>query len=559
MTFDQNDTDFVDHLTGELNSAPEPTADDALLARIHATLAATDEQAKQSSPSRWPWQIATAAAAVLLIAAIVRGTRPVTAGSMTGTLHFDPATPQPGQTIRVRYEPAATLARFDRVRLRARFRTSSDIPSTWFESQVTAAQLTRDRTGAFVGSFLFPDSVVFGAFAVEDESARYVDSNRRSLWTLLASDSTGTPTFEALEQRTDDIATTNWELSLATMARATKIHPDQVRGWVILYTLQQSILTRAARDSVTAAHRARLPLLDDRFSRGGVTSDELGAMVSFAEMFGDTTRARRWMAQLTRSNPRGIWGINPMIAVGSKLLAKSPRDAHAFYDSLWTAVGGVHPGVANFGIVAAQAAKDSAAVSIWFRRALSSGNVDTAQTATMMLRTPGLADEALALLRSLLVTTPASFDSRRDLELTRAAAQPVEDDRRARILESLGTALVGLGQTRAGVDTLALAASIGWNPPLYRKLAATAFALGDTARALDALAHAAADPATVGSLADSARTIAGASFDSAAWITRVARARTEMKRRMLSRAERTVLPNVTLVDSTGRSRSLGDL
>lgn len=561
MMLDQKDAEFVRQLQDHLRQSPEPFADDALRARIHATLETAPPVARPSAASRLRWRRAMiAAAAVVLVAVLLRDTGSATAGAMAGVLHFDPAAPRPGQEIRVRYEPSAPLARFDHLRLRARFRTARDVPSNWLESQVVAARLERDRSGAFVGSFVFPDSAVFGAFAVEDDDARWVDANRRSLWTLLASDSAGTPTFEALEQRINDVATTNWELALATAKRATELHPDQVRGWVILLSLQQSILGRAERDSVLAAHRARLPALDERFASGTVDPDELGAMVSYAEMLRDAARASRWGERLARSNPRGVWGINAAANPGFAQLSTNPRAALAFFDSLWVAVGAVHPGITNFGLAAAQAVKDSAAVATWFHRALAAGTSDTTQLATAMVHTPGLEREAMALLRTALRLTPDEVDRRRALEHTRAASRPEEEDRRAHILETLGDALVARGQLRAGVDTLAAAASIGWNPPLYRKLASAAFTMGDTGLALDALAHAAADPLAEATVAaDSARLLAGRAFDAGAWGEQVERARAVMRQRMLARAERTSIPEVTVTDSSGRPRRLADL
>jgi hypothetical protein len=282
-------------------------------------------------------------------------------------------------------------------------------------------------------------------------------------------------------------------------------------------------------------------------------------MVSYAKLLNDTVRVQRWRDLLVRSNPGGVWGLTEYNYRGIALIPKQPRQALAFFDSLWTAVGPVHPGITIFGFSAAQAANDSAALETWFHRTLASGHADSIQTASMMLRVPSLADEALGLLRAALVTTEAAADGRRDLELSRTAARSAEEDRRARTLDALGNALITRGRLRAGVDTLALAATIGWSPPRYRTVAAKALTLGDTVQAIEAFAHVAADPATVASFADSVRTLVGPRFDAQSWKQLVSGATAEMKRRMLARAERTALPNVSITDARARSRRLSEL
>lgn len=561
MKLDHDETEFAARVVERLRRVRSAHADDALLARVHATLAA-GPQREPASRRTWPrWLVAIAVAALIAVV-VLRPAESLTAGAMGGTLQFDPPTARPGQTIHVRYQPNAALSRFDHVRLRARFRTPFAIPINEFERQVEVARLTPDRSGVFVGSFVFPDSAVFGAFAVEDDDARFVDANQRSLWTLLVADSAGVPTFEALEQRINDVATTNWELSLETAQRATSLHPDQVRGWVILWSLQQSILSRAGRDSAFAQHRTRLPKLDQRFASAEISSDELGAMVNYAGMLRDTVRGTRWSERLMRSNPRGVWGLYAAIDRGSRLMRGDPHHALVFFDSLWRAAGDVHPAVVGFGLTSALLAKDSATTALWIGRSLQHArvDVDTVAVAMQILEAPGFGDQAMALLRRQLRTTTADRDNQRALELARTANVPVEEERRARLLTLLANVLASRGEARASADTLALAASIGWDPALFRKLSAAALSLGDTARAIDALAHAAADPLVGATLTDSASTAFGRRFDRAAWERSVAAAREEMKSRVLKWSERTTLARiVTLSDSGGRQRQLADL
>src|SRR5437762_236399 len=82
-------------------------------------------------------------------------------------LSFSPALATSGARISVTYRPSGTLAGERSLVLRARFRPSNAeqiIPARI----LPIATLRRAPDGSFKGAFVFPDSMVLGAFAVED-------------------------------------------------------------------------------------------------------------------------------------------------------------------------------------------------------------------------------------------------------------------------------------------------------------------------------------------------------------------------------------------------------
>src|SRR5256886_10942798 len=82
----------------------------------------------------------------------------------------------------------------------------------------------------------------------------------------------------------------------------------------------------------------------------------------------------------------------------------------------------------------------------------------------------------------------------------------------------------------------------GWDVALFRDVARTRLATGDTAGALTLLAFAAADPATDSWTVDSTRRFIGSAVDTASWGRALERGRFEMRSRVLDRATRRPLP-----------------
>src|SRR4051812_11419820 len=128
--------------------------------------------------------------AVGAIIAVTLGAAGFTSTAARSDLTFSPTPATAGARISVTYRPSGTLAGERSLVLRARFRPShaeQTIPTR----VVSVATLRRTADGSFTGAFVFPDSVVLGAFAVEDSLGQRVDANGGKKWQLLTKTSKG--------------------------------------------------------------------------------------------------------------------------------------------------------------------------------------------------------------------------------------------------------------------------------------------------------------------------------------------------------------------------------
>jgi hypothetical protein len=424
-----------------------------------------------------------------------------------------------------------------------------------------ATTLTRGRDGSFHAAFQLPDSVVYAAFAIETTDGRTVDSNARRLWPMLVSDSSGTPVYEALEQQVSDLMFRNWELALESAERAAALYPTSIRAQAILATLEQSILSPIGVDSALTVHRRRVAELESRLEETpSPDPEEMGAMVTYAQMIGDTVRANRWLDRLMPARPTGLWGLN---AAMQRLLPNpGPNSVAAslVLDSLWDADGGAHPAILSAGLMTATMSGDSAAVRSWLRRASAVPDEEIGRTriAESMVQHPALHDIGLDLLRDQVRTYSIVTDAERPLWLNVAESLRARRQERYEALAVLGEALLTSGDRAAALDTLRLAAAGGWDTRTFRRIGDAALLAGDTAIAREMFARIAADASTGPDFADSAR--AHLAIGDVDWSRAVNEAATELRLRMLNLAERRPLPkSVTLTDADGKPAGLQTL
>ncbi|HET7621540.1 MAG TPA: TlpA disulfide reductase family protein [Gemmatimonadaceae bacterium] len=560
-----NVTRRIESRFAERRAAPAP---EGLKRRIRESLlqmdsAASGEQ-RATRPPRpvavrgWPFMLA--AAAILAIVAILLSmpARYLTAGATAGDLRLAPSAPARGATITASYTPSQLLAGAMRLRLRAAYRTANDLPVPSSVRRVAASTLIRDRDGAFHGTFRLPDSVVYATFAVETEDGRVVDSNARRLWPMLVSDGSGVPIYEALEQQVSDLMFRNWELALDAAKRAAALYPMKIRAQAILATLEQSILTPVALDSALTAHRRHIAELESRMEKvASPDPEEMGAMVTFAQMVGDTARARRWLDRVVVARPTGLWGLNVAIPRLVPDPDVDPAAAAAVLDSLWHADGSAHPAIVIGGLMTATRSGDSAAARSWLERtdAVPDEEIDRTRVAQSMLRQPALHESALDLLRAQVRAYSHPSDAQRPLEMDAADALRVRRQRQRAALATLGEALLADGRKRAALDTLRLAAAGGWDTETFHRIGNAALLAGDATTARDMFARVAVDPSTPPAFADSAR--ARLKIDADDWSRAVREATSELRSRMLQVAERRPLPEpVTLTRSDGTPVSL---
>jgi AhpC/TSA family protein len=555
---------------------PAPGASDALLSRVLRSRAEgrrillpvhDSKPASDRRPYLLSSVLAGVAALVLLIAP--RTAREATGGLQAGFLHFDPATPTLGATVRLSYTPSADLERFDSVVVRARYRRPDDESYNVGPMQRRAAVLHRAANSTFAGALRLPDSVVFAAFAVESPSGNVVDDNNEQLWELVATDAMGRPLFEALVQQQHDLMGRNWERGLKAARRLAAQYPDEPEAWSRLAVYERWVLGDHIADSLLVDHRRRLGAFHRRFSeRSSLPSDIVGGMSDYAMQIDDSSLQGYWRARYEREfpNKNALAREDKRLLTAYLLQGHDPARYLADLDIAWRRAGPTPVDhqrmVAQNALGTAMGIKDSAALRVWverYRRVERGAPASASYWGDVLLQYPTLRPLGMDWLRRETRLLAESPDEYRPLTATvpeqetanRAAAQP--------ILAALGNGLLQDGDTAAGRDTLRLAASDGWNPQVLRKIARTFLAAGDTDEAVRAYARVLADPGASTALGDSIRAMVPTA-PAAQWELRIRGAREEMRRATLRDAAPHPLSGPLRIQSrNGEVHPLADL
>jgi hypothetical protein len=293
-------------------------------------------------------------------------------------------------------------------------------------------------------------------------------------------------------------------------------------------------------------------------------------MSSYALNVEDREAWHLWTGRFEREFPDHAWSVyrrENELAGGYEGETGGAARYLGELEPLWAKIADqnnwVHVRIVWNALQHAQQAGDPQAFLRWLERYRSHGPVtpeDLEYLATQTDRWPELRETKLRLLREALGLLEAVPGSRRALEHGVERQRQENRERSLDILAELGATLVAAGDTAAGLDTLALAASRGWNVQAFRALTEVQFALGDTADALRSLARVAGDPLTPGCVVDSARARGGRHFEPATWEGWVYDGRLEMARRIQARSDpRSLGAEVHLQDAAGRVRTLEEL
>ena len=527
---------------------------------------------------RMPVAVAIGVAAIIAVVYLF-STRNVSAGSRTGTLTFEPAAPQPGQVVRATYEPNAALARFDSVVLRARFRRPVDDAYNDGMRQARVGVMHRSG-GRFTLEFRLPDSVVFAVFAVESPGADIIDDKDQQLWDLVTVDEAGKPLFDALVQKQRDLMGRNWEEGLRTTRTLAALYPDDPEAGSMVPVFERWVLGEHIADSLLPGHRRRFAALQAAFGeKRELPARVMAGMAHFAIALDDSAAKHSWISRLEASYPNDPEVLFREENGLASTYIKTQKQPNGFYEvletqpayfqqleSVWQRLEPTNSpyleSLAHNAFVHAMDARDTAHVRIWAGRSYRLARDVPGWSAYLgkeMLQYPTLRDTAEAWLRNGVHILAEGRDADRRLwatvsvqrEMNRSAAQP--------ILASLGQALIEDGHLDAGLDTLRLAASYGWNPQVLRSVAQALIARGDTAAALQSYARVVADPGTPIALKDSIRSIVGRDSD-ANWDLLVRNAAQEMRQSVLQRAApRSLNGPFRLMTKSGAIHSLADV
>lgn len=497
------------------------------------------------------------------------------AAARDSELELSPTAPRVGDTIRARYRPAPHLfAGTDSLVLRARFRRVYD---PMYADAVPTAQvrpvaiLRHTGAGEFTGSFAMPDSFVFASLVVEDVEAGQVDDRSGKPWEVLLHTRDGQPTFDALNQRANDMMGRSWEEAYATARQLTALYPDSLRSWTLREFFERALLGDSSAEPVTRASRSRFDsLVETARSRRALSSDDLGVIffrvwttTMSRHTAADSAELAYWWRRLRDEYPRHEQIAQRYAIDLGRALAERPRALLDTLDRLYPTLAPLTGPGKNMSYTALNAADrlgDAAEYRTWLGRSLA-GSPDSALRDALALSSRAkLRPEAMIELRALATQPPARLGVSRLLTETAAQYQQRVRDVRQGVLAALGRALVAEGHTRAGLDTLALATAGVWDVGLFHDVAAAQRLAGDTIAALSVEARLAVDPRTpadsVVALTRTGRKRLGAQ----AWDSLLFEARTTLRRLLLERTTNRPLRGAArLADAAGHRYSLSEL
>lgn len=525
-------------------------------------------------------RVAVVAAAAILATAYLLIGRPndVAAVSADSDLRIRPAAPTAGSTIQLSYAPAGQLfANTEHVVVRARLREGGDgmytfgVPATRLRA---VAVLTRGADGRFAGSFTLPAATAFASLAVEDSSASSVDDNAGRLWDVLVHDPSGRPTYDALDQRINDMMGRSWDEAYSTAKQLAATYPDRIDALATRAFFERAVLgTRVADSLEKAGAKAAARLLAEARSRMTLSAAEISTIFYKASTGlgakgatrADSAEFTYWLNRTVREHPRHAQLAQYYAFNFTPEVWKRPEQMLDSLERLYARFAPVRgPGgnLVRSGMQAAERSKRDDLYLRWYARNAGIENRgDSAYWVAMaMTRRPSLAREGMDALRHLLTQPPEAAIAARGLREDRREHAARADDARRNVLAALGRALIADGRTREGLDTLGAALGGRWDPVLFRSLRDGYVTARDSAGVQVMQLRLSVDPRTppdsAAALTDWGRTRLGA----ARWDSLAATARREMHASVLARATiRPLRGSPSLVTADGRSVSLREV
>ena len=502
--------------------------------------------------------LATAVTVVLVVAVSLFWRND--ARSDQSSLLFSPAAPERGDTVHVVYRSHTKLGSEDRLMLRARFRRPHDPSYDWGERQVVAAELLPTGDGVFSGSFVLPDSVVYGAFAVEDRSGELIDSNGKRLWDLLVY-SSDIPELCALMQRVHDLSGRDWEGAFTTAVNIADLYPED--PWALVYAanfeLQLSGALRA--DSINDVHVRRFARIDSAlFDRQEITEDEISGMFWLARtVFSEGEAVDRWKSRLLSVAPHHQIGVLQR-AIDIKYSDLSPASRLSALERLWQDADSDNHHLAEFGLSVAIDLGTPSTIQLWLERADSMMPWRAHERSMSILEAPGAIELGLERLWHDLASWSNPSDDTRELYQTTTMFAAASRESFRSMQADVGKALVLAGRVSEGIPLLDSAVSDGWDPSVIRAVAEARLAEGDSVGAANMYARLVADPTTPLRLSDSLCGLGLAFLGNEEWNTTVDRSRSLMNELTVAESKaRTIDLAIPLLTSNGDTVSLDQL
>jgi len=546
-------------LAGELNSLNEMSVPSHVWENIERRLASGERFVLPDAISQTPkrsmrWMSAAAILATGVSVWLLWPTRNISASSSGGELQFAGDFGS-AQTIAVTYTDHGLFRTDPSLRVRARFRTIEGEEYNDRTPAVVVTTLRRDGDD-FKGSFVVPNGVVFGAFAIEDGDGARVDANGGRLWTKLASSRDGRPTFEALTQAFYDAMGVSLEAALVILQDRAKAYPDRVDGWGEVVAYEGFMLGQAHTDSGLASHMQRLRRFDDQYKRRpAVPLDVADGLRGYAVQLHFETNAEAgviakfWDSRARRATGKSRWSTGRRLSTFVPLAKKSPKAALDSMETAWQDGDSSGNFVGN-GVSFAIQANDSVGLDRWTKKYDITNRRGASFAYAGLLDKPNVRELGLNGLRRTLRYLYTHDERWRPLDKSVTEYARSDSASAGEILAKIAEGLRLSGARKASLDTFAIATETGWNPSLF-KLAGNAFMnAGDTARAQRLYAMVAADP----NYSDSASIFAtGKTRWDSGWPRLIDNARNTMLRRILADAVSRPLPlSPRIVNQEGR-------
>jgi hypothetical protein len=400
---------------------------------------------------------------------------------------------------------------------------------------------------------------VYVALAVEDSSAATVDSRSGRLWDVVVHDSNGTANADALAQREADFMGRSWEAAYATARLNVKTHPKLLAAWSEQQFFERQLLGDRAADSLAKRRSKMLRDITNRYrSATDVAAGELGTLVWWSYVDRDTSALAYWYGRLVAKDPH-----HPQVAQMATVRLShrywdTPRTLLDSLESLWSRAAPVYgPGalIISTGQQIAKKIRDGNAYQRWVDRA--QGRDSLARTGLALASFAPTRQEGIRRIRGAINAPAPDSDGGRQLTANQSEYARAIADRRRELLEALGEALIADGQLHAGLDTLSLAVTDGWDLDLLKRVALRRLEVGDTAGSLPVEAKISVDPRTSQTRIDSSARLAVSRIGSENWEALRSAARREMVRETMSRSLlRTIRGDPSGTNSAGREQSL---
>ncbi len=539
---------FTRTLAADAAALPVPPVDPRLLETIRersvagATVLLPVENVRTVGelPRRW-----VAAASVLIIATAI-GTlwsvNEAAGKTAAGELHFSPARIQAGP-IGVRYKTGSLFGDAARLVLRARYRTQWGEPYQNASRQQSVAILQRVSAGVYAATLRIPDSVLYAAFSVENETGAVVDDNAHQLWNLSRQALDGHPLSEAMTQRSNDLMGENMELSMRVLQEQSRFYPDSPAVWGSVKAIERFQLGQARDDSTGPANCDRLQRFDSYYRENLRTNThDADGIVQFSVQFdkskcpASSTVGKYWQARVLNDSSGAIEGIERRYSRDVEATFTDYKRGVALADQYWPASGFFGTAVANNATMSATRAKDGPAALKWADRVVAKMPGLAPGVYNSLVPLPEVRATVLDRLRATLRRLQTRQDSLRPLELSVAEQARLDSAAAGQVLATLGKALISDGKKQAGLDTLRLAANSSWDPRLFRQLSDAMLSVGDTVGALRLLARVASDPSATRIVTDSIANFAATRVTPPVWAALLDSARATLRAMLLADA-----------------------